>query len=152
MSAAAQPRIDTQITRLRLQRVLHDFAALLDVTAIDDHSFRIASPFSFASGHMFPIMVEARATGWRLTDGGGTIANLTRGHVELAHRDIDLIETIAHMSGFTLSASCHLSANFDDLPSPRDIANLIQLQAGISVLPYFAQHGAQPVRRPNHRS
>jgi hypothetical protein len=124
----------TRITRLRLQRVLHDFSELLAVTTVDDHSFRVSTPFSFANGDMFPIVLESRGTGWRITDRGGTIANLTRGHVRLAHADIGLIETMAHASGYTLSGSRHLSADIDDLPSPRDIASLIQLEAGISAL------------------
>jgi hypothetical protein len=81
-----------------------------------------------------PIVLESHGTGWRLTDCGGTIANLTRGHVELAQGDIDLIETIAEASGYTLSGSRHISADFDDLPAPLDIASLIQLEASISAL------------------
>ena len=124
----------TLVTGLRIRRVLHDFGALLAVTTLDDDSFRVSTPFSFANGDMFPIVLESRGTGWRLTDRGGTIANLTRGHVELAQGDIDLIETIASVSGYTLSGSRHISADFDDLPSPRDLARFIQLEAGISAL------------------
>jgi Domain of unknown function DUF1828 len=124
----------TRISCLRLQRVLHDFSAILAVTTLDDHSFQVSTPFSFANGDMFPVVLESRGTGWRLTDRGGTIANLTRGHVELAQRDIDLIETIAHASGYTFSGSRHISADFDELPPPRDIARFIQLEAGISAL------------------
>jgi Domain of unknown function DUF1828 len=124
----------TRVTSLRIQRVLHDFSALLAVTTLDDHSFRVSTPFSFANGDMFPIVLESHGTGWRITDRGGTIANLTQGHIELAQGDIDLIETIAYASGYTLSGSRHISADFDDLPSPRDIASLIQLEACISAL------------------
>jgi hypothetical protein len=124
----------TRVTCLRLQRVLHDFGALLAVTTLDDHSFRVSTPFSFANGDMFPIVLERRGTGWRITDRGGTIANLTRGHVELAQGDLDLIEAIASANGYTLSGSRHISADFDDLPSPRDLASLIQLEACISAL------------------
>ncbi len=128
--------VATRITSLRLQRVLHDFGALLAVTAIDDESFRVATPFSFANGDMFPIVIETRGTGWRLTDRGDTVATLTGGQVELAQRHLDLIKAIAEASGFTLSGSHHISADFDDLPSPQDIANLIALQARISALPH----------------
>ena len=124
----------TRVTCLRLRRVLHDFSGLLAVTTLDDRSFRVSTPFSFANGDMFPIVLESRGTGWRITDRGGTIANLTRGHVELAQGDVDLIETIAYASGYTLSGSRHISADFDDLPSPRDIASLIQLEACISAV------------------
>jgi Domain of unknown function DUF1828 len=124
----------TRITCLRLQRVLHDFSGLLAVTMLDDHSFRVPSPFSFANGDMFPIVLESRATGWRITDRGGTIANLTREQPELAQRDIDLIETIAHASGYTFSGSRQISADFDELPPPRQFARFIQLEAGISAL------------------
>jgi hypothetical protein len=134
MSATAQTHSDRWIARLRLQRVLHDFGETLAVTAIDDHSFRVSTPFSFANGDTLPIVVETRGTGWRITDRGATIANLTQGHFELADPDIDLIETIADANGFMVSASHHISADFDDLPSPRDIANLIQLETLVSAL------------------
>jgi hypothetical protein len=124
----------TRITCLRLQRVLHDFGALFAATTLDDDSFRVSTPFSFANGDMFPIVLESHGTGWRLTDRGGTVASLTRGHVELAQGDIDLIETIADASGYTVSGSRHISADFDDLPAPLDIAGLIQLEASISAL------------------
>jgi hypothetical protein len=99
MSATAQTHSDRWIARLRLQRVLHDFGETLAVTAIDDHSFRVSTPFSFANGDTLPIVVETRGTGWRITDRGATIANLTQGHFELADPDIDLIETIADATG-----------------------------------------------------
>jgi hypothetical protein len=124
----------TRITCLRLQRVLHDFGAFFAATTLDDDSFRVLTPFSFANGDMFPIVLESHGTSWRLTDRGGTIANLTRGHVELAQGHIDLIETIAEASGYTVSGSRLISADFDDLPAPLDIAHLIQLEAGITAL------------------
>ena len=130
MSAAAHP--DERITRLRLQRVLHDFGALLAVTASDDESFKVSTPFSFTNGDMFPIVFETRETGWRITDRGGTIENLTRGQGQLTDRQIDAIETIAHARDFTLSKSHHISAECDDLPTPRRIADLIAIEARIS--------------------
>jgi Domain of unknown function DUF1828 len=133
MSAAAPP-IDERITCLRLQRVLRDFGALLSVTALDDGSFHIATPFAFADGDMFPITIERREAGWRITDRGATIARLTRGHVELARSALDVIERIAGARGYALSDAHHISGDFNDLPSPRDLANLIQLEACISAL------------------
>jgi Domain of unknown function DUF1828 len=133
MSVAAPP-IDERITCLRLQRVLRDFGALLNVTALDDGSFRIATPFAFANGDMFPIAIERREAGWRITDRGATIARLTRGHVELARPALDVIERFVSARGYTLSDSHHISGDFNDLPSPRDLANLIQLEACISAL------------------
>lgn len=133
MSAATPTYTNQRITRLCLQRVLHDFGELLTVTAIDDHSFKVSTPFCFANGDEFPIMIETRETGWRMTDRGGTIANLTRGHVPLTDCQINLIKAIAHTRDFTLSDSHHISADLDKLPS-RDIANLIHVQSRISEL------------------
>src|SRR5437660_43981 len=118
MSAGTQPRTEQRIARLRLQRVLHDFGETLAVAVLDDNSFRVASPFSFVNGEMFPVVVETRGSGWRLTDRGDTIATLTRIHGQLDHRDVDVIVSLAHANGFTVSAAYHLSADFDDLPSP----------------------------------
>jgi Domain of unknown function DUF1828 len=133
MSTAAPP-IDERITRLRLQRVLRDFGALLTAAALDDGSFHIATPFAFANGDMFPITIERREAGWRITDRGATIARLTRGQVELARSAFDVIECIANARGYALSGSHHISGDFADLPSPCDLANLIQLEACISAL------------------
>jgi Domain of unknown function DUF1828 len=133
MSAAAQPT-DKRITGLCLQRVLHDFGALLTVTALDDGSFRIATPFALTNGDMFPVFVERRGAGWRMTDRGATLASLRRGQVELARADLDVIERVTLAAGFTLSDSRHISGDFNDLPSPLDIAKIIQLEAGISAL------------------
>jgi Domain of unknown function DUF1828 len=135
MSAVNQPRVDERIVRLRLQRVMHDFGETLTVTTLDEESFRVSTPFFFTNGDMFPIMIETRETGWRLTDRGGTIANQTRGHAQLTDHQIDLIKAIAHPRDFTLSNSHHISVDLDDLPTPRHIADLIQLQARISELP-----------------
>jgi Domain of unknown function DUF1828 len=134
MSAATQPHTDERIARLRLQRVMHDFGALLAVTAIDDHSFKVSTPFSFGNGDMYPIVFESHGTRWRITDRGGTIANLTRTHGELTHAHIDTITAIAQSSGFTISQAHAITADFDDLPTPRDIADLIQLETRISDL------------------
>ena len=135
MSAATQTYTNQRITRLRLQRVMHDFGETLTVTTLDEESFRVSTPFLFTNGDMFPIMIETRATGWRLTDRGETIATLTRGHGQLTDHQIDLITAITHARDFTLSNSHHISVDLDDLPTPRHIANLIQLQAHISELP-----------------
>jgi Domain of unknown function DUF1828 len=133
MSAAAQPT-DKRITDLCLQRVLRDFGALLTVTALDDGSFRIATPFALTNGDMFPFFVESCGAGWRMTDRGATLASLRRGHVELARGDLDVIERVTCATGFTLSDSHHISGDFNDLPSPLDLAKGIQLEACISAL------------------
>jgi hypothetical protein len=140
MYTADQPRVDERITCLRLQRVLHDFGELLAVTAIDNHSFWVSTPFSFANGDMFPIVVESRGTGWRITDRGGTIANLTRAHIELTDAHTDMITAIAQSSGFTISDSHVIAADFDDLPTPRDLADLIQVEARVGVLLHTPIH------------
>jgi hypothetical protein len=38
-----------------------------------------------------------------------------------------------------MSDSCVISADFDDLPTPRDVANLVQAEARIDVLAHFAR-------------
>jgi Domain of unknown function DUF1828 len=134
MSAATQPHTDERITRLRVQRVLHDFGALLTVTAIDNHSFKVSTPFSFTNGDMYPIMIETRQTGWRITDRGVTIASLARGHRKITDHHIDTIAAIAHAAGFTLSRSHDISADYDHLPTPPNIADFIQVETHISNL------------------
>ena len=134
MPTTTRPSTDERITRLRLQRVMHDFGEALIVTAIDDHSFRVSTPFSFANGDMFPIVVENRGIGWRLTDQGGTIASLARAHGELGDTHIDVMKELAQSSGFTISDSHHITADFDDLPTPHDIADLIQVETRIGGL------------------
>jgi hypothetical protein len=139
MSAIAQTSTDQRITRLCLQRVLHDFGELLEVIPIDDTSFRVSTPFSFDNGDHLPIVVETRGTAWRITDRGDTIAYLTRGHIELTEFHKDLIQAIVRTSGFTLSASNHIRAEFDELPSPVDIAKIIEIEVGIGLLSRFLQ-------------
>lgn len=128
-----------RVRLLRLQRVLHDFGESLAVTALDEESFVVSTPFSFANGRMLPIVFGSRAAGWRMTDRGRTIGNLALERVELTDADLETISAIAGSWGFTMSDSCVISADFDDLPTPRDVANLVQAEARIDVLAHFAR-------------
>ena len=78
MPTIAQPHADERITRLTLQRIMRDFGELLTVTASDNHSFEITTPFSFTSGQMFPLVIETREPGWRITDRGRIVESGVR--------------------------------------------------------------------------
>ena len=134
MSVIAKPHADERITRLTLQRLMHDFGELLVVTALDDHSFKVTTPFSFTSGEMFPIVVETRDASWRLTDRGHTIASRAREIGELTDHHVDEIAGIARASGFTFSDSHQIFADYDDLPTPVQLARLIQVEAVVGHL------------------
>jgi Domain of unknown function DUF1828 len=90
--------------------------------------------FAFAKGDTFPIVLQSRGTGRRVTDQDGTIANLARTASELTDAHFDAIKAIAESNGFTISDTHVISADYDDLPTPRDIANLIQAEARVSDL------------------
>ena len=130
---------DERITCLRLQRVLHDFANTLQVAATDDGAFLVSSPFRLPNGKMFPIVIEPRPAGWRITDRGDTAAHLDL--ADLSAADVEELKTIAESEGLDLSDTLVLSAEFDDLPTPADFANLVQAQARIGALPH---HSAAP--------
>jgi hypothetical protein len=129
-------RPDERITCLRLQRVLHDFANALQVAATDDGAFLVSSPFRLPNGEMFPIVIEPRPAGWRITDRGDTAAHLDL--AELSAADVEELKTIAESEGLDLSDTLVLSAEFDDLPTPADVANLVQAEARISALPHHS--------------
>ncbi len=123
---------DERITCLRLQRVLHDFANTMQVAAIDDGAFLVSSPFRLPNGKMFPIVIEPRPAGWRLTDRGDTAAHLDL--ADLSAADVEQVKTIAESEGLDLSDTLVLGAEFDDLPTPADLANLVQAQSRIGAL------------------
>jgi Domain of unknown function DUF1828 len=127
---------DERITCLRLQRVLHDFGNSLHVVAIDDGAFLVSSPFRLPSGEMFPIVIEPQPTGWRLTDRGETAAHLDL--ADLSAADVQQLKLDVQSDGLELSDTLVLSAEFDDLPTPSDLANLVQAQARIGGLPHHA--------------
>src|SRR5947209_1244241 len=83
MPAIAQTHADERITRLTVQRIMHDFGALLAVTALDNQSFEIMTPFWFTSGEMFPLVIETRGPGWRITDRGRIVESGVRQSGEL---------------------------------------------------------------------
>jgi hypothetical protein len=126
------PTSDERITCLRLQRVLHDFGNALQVAVIDDGAFLVSSPFRLPNGMMFPIVIEPRPTGWRLTDRGDTAAHL--GLADPSAADVEELKSIAESEGLDLSDTLVLSAEFDDLPTPTDLANLVQAQSRIGAL------------------
>ena len=132
----SRPTPHERITCLLLQRILHDFANSLQVAATADGAFLVSSPFRLPSGEMFPIVIEPRATGWRLTDRGATAAHLDL--VELSAADVEQLKAHVESEGFELSDTLVLSADFDGLPTPSDLANLVQAQACIGALPHHA--------------
>jgi hypothetical protein len=132
--AVAHRNDDARIIRLRLQRVLHDFGETLTITTIDAGSFKVSTPFAFANGEMFPIVLEVRGAAWRITDRGGTIAHLSRHRRELAMQHIDAIRATVRATSFTISDANVVSADLDGMPSPRDIADFIQIAARIGGL------------------
>jgi hypothetical protein len=125
---------DERITCLRLQRVLHDFGNTLQVAATEDGAFLVSSPFQLPNGKMFPIVIEPRPAGWRLTDRGDTAAHLDL--ADLSAANVEQLKTIADSEGLDLSDTLVLSAEFADLPTPADIASLVQAQARIGALPH----------------
>jgi Domain of unknown function DUF1828 len=134
MSAMAQSHANERITRLTLQRIMHDFGELLAVTALDEHSFKVTTPFTFANGEIFPIVIETHETGWRITDRGNTLASCVRDTAELTEHHINKVTEIVRANGFTLSDSHHIYADYGDLPTPIQLARVIQVEAAIGNL------------------
>lgn len=129
MPATAQPHVDERITRLTLQRIMRDFGELLAVTALDSHSFEITTPFSFGNGEMFPLVIEIREPGWRITDRGQVVATCARETRELSDQQMREVGEVARASGFTFSASHQIYADYDELPTPVQVARHIQIEA-----------------------
>jgi hypothetical protein len=135
-ASEGQPTVDERITCLLLQRILHDFANSMHVAAIPDGAFLVSSPFRLPTGEMFPIVIEPRPTGWRLTDRGATAAHIDL--TDLTATDVEQLKMDVESEGLELSDTLVLSADFDDLPTPSDLANLVQAQARIGALPHHA--------------
>jgi hypothetical protein len=135
-----RPTPHERITCLLLQRVLHDFANSLQVAATADGAFLVSSPFRLPSGEMYPILIEPSPTGWRLTDRGATAAHIDL--TEFSAADVEELRMHVESEGLELSDTLVLSAEFDDLPKPSDLANLVQAQACIGALPHQAPHAA----------
>jgi hypothetical protein len=134
MPAIAQPAADERITRLTLQRIMRDFGELLAVTALDNHSFEITTPFSFASGEMFPLVIETREPGWRITDRGRIVGSCAREAGALTDRQTSEVARVVRASGFTFSESHQIYADYDELPTPVQLARHIQVEAVVDHL------------------
>ena len=99
MPAIAQPHADERITRLTLQRIMRDFGELLAVTALDNRSFEITTPFSFTNGEMFPLVIETREPGWRITDRGRVVTSCAREIGELTERHLSEVAGLVRGAG-----------------------------------------------------
>ncbi len=134
MSAIAQPHADERITRLTLQRIMRDFGELLSVNVLDSHAFEITTPFSFTSGEMFPLVIETREPGWRITDRGHIVTSCARETGELTDQHISEVARVVRASGFSFSESHQIYADYDELPTPVQLARHIQVEAVVDHL------------------
>lgn len=134
MSAIARPHADARITRLTLQRIMRDFGEVLTVIVLDDHAFQVTTPFSFASGEMFPLVFETRDAGWRITDRGHIVESRAREVGELSDHQLNEIAEIVRSSGVRFSESHQIYADYDELPTPAELAHHIQVEAVVGHL------------------
>jgi hypothetical protein len=113
---------------------MRDFSELLTITALDNHSFEITTPFSFTSGEMFPLVIETREPGWRITDRGHIVESCARAAGELSDQQVREVARVVRASGFTFSESHQIYADYDELPTPVDVARHIQVEAVVGHL------------------
>ena len=113
---------------------MRDFGELLTVTALDNHSFEITTPFSFTSGEMFPLVIETREPGWRITDRGRIVESGVRESGELSDQQMREVARVVRASALTFSESHQIYADYDELPTPSQLARHIQIEAVVGHL------------------
>jgi hypothetical protein len=122
------------VTCLRIRRILHDLANEFTVTPIDADTFVVSTPFRSGDGEMLSIVLERRGTAWRLTAPSQALERPGCGPIPLTDAHIGLLEGMIDSSGHSFSDSHVISAEREDLPKLSDIADMIQLEAGLVAL------------------
>lgn len=92
---------------------------ILGLQALGTDRAAVLSPFTFDDVDRFPVVVERRGVGWRLSDEGGSAQHLSYADVDFdkGNRAL-LIERIARRHGLEF-VEWELSRDLDHPPRPR---------------------------------
>jgi hypothetical protein len=113
---------------------------------LESDRFVLQTPFQFEDGDGFPIVLERRADGWRLTDEGSTASHLTVDEVDLTPARLEMLVDIAAGSGFGFD-NFALMRTQADIPDVFDIADLVQAIAQLISIRYVTRDRVQHLYR-----
>lgn len=115
----------------------HAWCESLYVEVLQDGGLSITTPFLFADGDSYPILVRRVRDGWIVADEGLALSHLQLDEYELTEARLAQIARLAEAHGTSL-VDRRLTLPLPDPPVAEDIADFIELLAQISGLPLHA--------------
>lgn len=116
------------------------------VHEVNPGQFVLQTPFQFEDGDGFPVVIERHEKGWRITDLGGAASHLAVDDVDFTPARLEMLVDIAEGSGFDFE-DLVLSRAQSELPSPFDIADVLQAIAQLSAIRYLSRERVRRLYR-----
>jgi hypothetical protein len=98
----------------------------------------IQTPFQFGDGDGYAVVIEANASGWRLTDMGGTASHLAVEDIDFTPARLEMLVDIAEDSGFSFD-DLVLSRVQPRIPDQFDVADLLQAIAMLTAIRFLSR-------------
>jgi hypothetical protein len=113
---------------------------------VETGKFVLQTPFQFEDGDGYPVVMERHEKGWRITDQGGGASHLTLDDVDFTPARLEMLVDIAEGSGFDFE-DLVLSRIQSELPTPFDVADVIQAIAQLSAIRFISRERVRRLYR-----